>query len=144
MYEKILGIDMGERRIGLALSDGLGLLAHPLLTLPWKGVENLIKELNRIIDRESVKKLVIGVPFTMKGSHSAKTEQVKNIIEQLRQQLRVEIIEIDERLTTKMAERIFQSLGKQPSKNRDKIDQLAAVFILQTYLDQIHLLRRGE
>jgi putative holliday junction resolvase len=144
MYEKILGIDLGDRRIGLALSDGLGLLAHPLVTLPWKGTEALIKELNQIIDRESVRKLVIGVPFTMKGTHSAKTEQVKNIIEELRQQLGVEIIEMDERLTTKMAEKVFQSLGKKPSKNRDKIDQLAAVFILQSYLDQIQSLQKGE
>lgn len=144
MYEKILGIDLGDRRIGLALSDGLGLLAHPMVTLPWMGIEALIKELNQIIDRESVRKLVVGVPFTMKGTHSAKTEQVKNIIEELRQQLEVEIIEMDERLTTKMAEKVFQSLGKKPSKNRDKIDQLAAVFILQSYLDQIQLLQKGE
>ena len=142
MYEKILGIDLGERRIGLALSDGLGFLAHPLVTLPWKGTEALIKELNHIIERESVGKLVIGVPYTMRGTVSEKTEQVRRIIHELRQRLGVEIIEMDERLTTKMAEKVFQSLGKKPSKNRDKIDQLAAVFILQSYLDQLQSMQK--
>lgn len=136
MNQRILGIDIGERRIGLAISDTLGLFAHPFKTIIWKGFETFVKEITEIIASERIIKIVIGVPFTMRGSASAKTEEVKALIELLRQKINIEIIEVDERLTTRMAEKAYQALGKKPSKNRDRIDQVAAAYILQSFLDR--------
>jgi len=136
MHSKILGLDIGERRIGVAISDSLGFLAHPLTTIFWKGIDQLISEINVILSKEDISKLVVGMPITMKGSFSAKTEEVKKIIDEIRSRITIDVIEVDERLTTKMAEQAMQAVGKKPSKNRNKIDQIAAVYILQSYLDR--------
>jgi putative Holliday junction resolvase len=136
MGHKILAADIGERRIGLAISDELGMLAHPYQTLIWNGLKQFIVEIKQIITNEDIIKLVIGMPYTLKGELSEKTEEIKEICTEIRKQINIEVVEIDERLTTKMAERAFHAVGKKPSKNREKIDQIAAVFILQSYLDQ--------
>ncbi len=133
--KKILAIDIGEKRIGVALSDGLQMLAHPLKTLEWRGIETLIRELNQLIAEEDVERLIVGVPYTMQGSHSQRTEQILQMIEALRTQISVPIETADERLTTVMAEKALHRVGKKPSKHRKIIDQIAAVFILQNYLD---------
>ena len=79
---KILGLDIGEKRIGVAISDGLGLLAHPLKTLNWKGPEDLVKQLKELIEQNQVQALVAGIPFTMKGTDSQKTKEVKHKLAQ--------------------------------------------------------------
>lgn len=136
MRQKILAADIGERRVGLAISDELGLLAHPLQTLEWNGHNKFISEIKQIIENENILKLIVGIPYTLKGGFSKKTEEIKEICLQVRKQLDIEVIEIDERLTTKMAEQALHNVGKKPSKNRNKIDQVAAVYILQSYLDR--------
>ncbi|MBD3223223.1 MAG: Holliday junction resolvase RuvX [Caldithrix sp.] len=133
---KLLALDVGEKRIGLAISDGLGMFAHPLRTLYWKGIKNLIAELHMTIDEQNVEGIVIGIPYTLKGTVSKKTQEVIDIAEQLADALDVPVTQVDERLTTRMAERSLQRLGKKPSKTRDQIDQIAAVYILQSYLDK--------
>lgn len=136
MQKKILAVDIGERRVGLALSDELGMLAHPFKTLPWSGLANFITLINQIINSENIDKLVIGIPYTLNGGLSEKTKEIKELADQIRNQINVEVIEIDERLTTKMAMQALHAVGKKPSKNRNTIDQVAAVYILQSYLDR--------
>jgi putative Holliday junction resolvase len=136
MNHRILAADIGERRVGLALSDELGMLAHPFQTLEWIGLEKFINEIKQIINDKKVDKLVIGIPYTLSGGLSKKTEEIKEICNQVRNQINIDVIEIDERLTTKMAEQALHAVGKKPSKNRNKIDQVAAVYILQSYLDR--------
>jgi putative Holliday junction resolvase len=136
MQRKILAVDIGERRVGLALSDELGMLAHPFKTLQWSGLLNLITSIKQIITSENIDKLVIGIPYTLNGGLSEKTTEIKKIVDQIRNQIDVEVIEIDERLTTKMAIQALHAVGKKPSKNRNTIDQVAAVYILQSYLDR--------
>ncbi len=138
MQKKVLAADIGERRVGLALSDELGMLAHPFQTLNWSGVENFITAIKQIIAAENIDKLVIGIPYTLGGGLSKKTEEIKKISDQIRDRLDIEVIEIDERLTTKMAKQALHAVGKKPSKNRNKIDQVAAVYILQSYLDRLN------
>lgn len=138
MHRKILAADIGKRRVGLALSDELGLLAHPLQTLEWSGLKNFISKINLIIRDENVDKLVIGIPYTLKGGHSQKTDEIKEICSEVKKQINIEVVEVDERLTTKMAEQALHAVGKKPSKNRNKIDQVAAVYILQSYLDRLN------
>ncbi|MGD9488884.1 MAG: Holliday junction resolvase RuvX [Calditrichaceae bacterium] len=134
--KKILGLDIGERRVGVAISDGIGMFAHPLKTLQWKNVQLLAAELKMIIEEQNVDRVVIGIPFTMKGTSSKKTTEISDIADQLSILLDIEIIRIDERLTTQMAHQSLHAVGKKPSRNKDKVDQIAAVFILQTFLDK--------
>lgn len=136
MKQKIIALDIGEKRIGVAVSDALGMLAHPLKTIRWQGIDNLARELDTLVRELEADKIVVGMPFTLKGTTSQKTEQVYEICQGLRERLGVEIIEQDERLTTRMAENALHAVGKKPSRQRDKIDQIAAVYILQSYLDK--------
>ena len=131
-------MDIGERRVGLAVSDELGMLAHPFQTVQWNGLNNFVVTLKQIIADEKIAKLVVGIPYNLNGSLSKKTEEVKKISDQIKDKLGIEVIEIDERLTTKMAEQALHAVGKKPSKNRNKIDQVAAVYILQSYLDRLN------
>jgi len=136
MEKKYLGIDLGERRVGLAISDGLGLLAHPYRTIPWVSVSDFVQKLGQIIPEENITAVIAGVPYTMKGERSQKTIEILEIIADLRQHLDIPVIEIDERLTTRMAHDILRSAGRKPSRMRHAVDQVAAVLILQTFLDQ--------
>ncbi len=133
---RILALDIGEKRIGLAISDEMGLLAHPVKTLKWENKEKLVSDLEQIIREKNIIELVIGMPYNMKGLYSKKTEEIQEIKNFLASTLKISIVEEDERLTTKMAERTLHDLGKKPSRNRDKIDQIAAMHILQSYLDR--------
>ncbi len=135
MANKWLGIDLGDKRIGLAVSDALGMLAHPFRTLFFSKPVILIKELKQIITDEDIYGLVVGIPYTMKGTYSEKTKQVLEMVDFIKEQLSLPVMMIDERLTTKMAETSLHAVGKKSGKNRDIIDQIAAVHILQTYLD---------
>jgi len=132
---KILALDIGEKRVGLAISDELGIYAHPFETLFFTGIKNLIASLKEIIDSKKITEIVIGIPYTLKGTLSKKTEEILKIKKNISTEINIPIKEIDERLTTKMAEQTLQIVGKKPSKNRNIIDQIAAVHILQTYLD---------
>lgn len=134
---KILGLDIGSKRVGVAISDELAFLAHPLKTIPWKGYKIFAKEIENLINEHSITKIVVGVPYTLEGNFSQKTEEILRLIEKLRKRLTIPIVEIDESLSTKRAHDALHRVGKKPSKKRQQIDQIAAVFILQDYLDSI-------
>ncbi len=136
LKEKILALDIGSVRIGVAISDALGLLAHPLKTLKWVNKEALLNEVAGLLKENLVSVLVIGIPYTMKGTESEQTKNVLAISDFLKNTLDVQIELLDERLTTKLAENILKGVNKKASKNRDIIDQIAAANILQTYLDK--------
>lgn len=133
---RILALDIGEKRIGIAISDALGLFAHPHETLKWSGLDDLISYLIKTIQSKEITDLVIGIPYTLKGSKSKKTEEILKIKNDIAKSVHIPVHEIDERLTTKMASSTLHSLGKKPSKNRNIIDQIAATYILQSYLDK--------
>ena len=133
--EKILSLDLGTKRIGVAISDELGMLAHPFGVWAWKNINHLIKQLELTIKEQSINNLVVGVPWTLKGTASEKTEEVLKIIDTLNESLNIPVIKIDERLTSKMAQDSLKMMGKKPSRHKSKIDQISAVIILQSYLD---------
>ena len=99
MAVKVLGIDLGEKRVGVAISDALGMFAHPLVTLIWKNEETFINDIEKLATENAVEKIVVGVPYTMKGTRSAKTEEVLEIIEIMRNKLKIQIIEINSKYT---------------------------------------------
>lgn len=136
IHEIVLALDIGSVRIGIAISDALGFMAHPLNTLKWTNINNLVIDLNKIISEKNVKRLVVGLPLNMSGQHSRQTENVIKIVNDLTAKMNIPVETIDERLTTRMAEKMLQDVGKKASKNRHVIDQIAAVNILQMYLDK--------
>ena len=139
MSNQIIALDIGSVRVGVSISDGLGLLAHPLMTLKWRNLEVFTNDLEKLIIEKNIEVLVIGVPYTLKGEHSQQTKNILQIIDHLKTCLKIKIETIDERLTTKMAETILKNVGKKASKQRHIIDQIAAVNILQTYLDKTRI-----
>ena len=138
---RMLAIDLGEKRIGFAISDPMGIIAQPLCTVEWKGIDHLIKVLQDYIHEYIIEDIIIGIPYTLKGNLSDKTKDILNIKTKLEQRLQKKIIGVDERLTTQMANRSLRTMGRAPSRSKDKVDQLAAVFILQSYIDHCRIKR---
>jgi len=132
---RILAIDMGEKRIGLAVSDPTYTIAQPLRTIKFTSFKKLIEELMQIIELMEIEKIVIGMPITMKGTYSKKTREVIEIEKKLKHVIRIPIHMFDERRTTIQAQHTMRLSGKKPSQNRDKIDMIAASHLLQNFLD---------
>lgn len=132
-----LGLDLGSVTLGLALSDGLGLLAHPLVTLryPHNEMLTLIEPLSKIIVEHKVEKLVLGLPKHMNNDIGEKAEYCLKFKEILEDNFDLEVIMIDERWSTLSSLKMFTVSGVKANKRKAKIDQAAAVEILQRYLD---------
>lgn len=133
--ERYLGIDIGEKRVGLAVSDPTLTIAQPLKTLEFKTVQKLARDLQEVIDTLGISKMIVGLPITLKGTYSQKTHQIVELVEKLKEILGLPIELYDERLTTVQAHRTMQFLNKKPSRQKGQVDQLAAVHLLQNYLD---------
>lgn len=130
---KALGIDLGDVRIGLAISDDLGMLAHPLETLSAK--EKPIQNIARIVQEKQVQTIVLGLPRNMDGSYGPAAEKVKTFQEKLKAEVACKIVLWDERLTTVAAQKSLHQAGKNVKQSRSVIDQVAAQLILQSWLD---------
>lgn len=128
----ILGIDYGEKRIGLALSDPKEKLARRFMTLANKKTDNAVSEIARIIDEEDIYKIVVGLPVGFSGE-SGQTRAVKEFIEWLRAGVNIPVDIMNEALTSKMAEDNLHAAGVKDIKA--VLDQEAARIILQDYLD---------
>jgi putative Holliday junction resolvase len=144
MQEKILSIDFGLRRVGIAVSDSLGLLAHDRASLRYFSLDKLLKQLSGIIADEDIRKIVIGLPLLMNGSEGEMAERVREFGNQLAEKVGVPIILWDERFTSVQAERLLGERGVTFSRNKGEVDRLAAVFILQSYLDHLKLQEKSE
>jgi putative holliday junction resolvase len=130
----ILGIDFGLARIGLAISDELRLLAHPLKTLPAN--KEAIERIAEIIRERKIDKIVVGIPRHMSGEIGEAAKEALEFADKLRAEVSCPIETWDERLTTVAAERMLRGAGKKSRETRNIIDQVAAQMILQSYLDR--------
>lgn len=136
---RILGIDFGERRVGLALSDPTATLASPLPTLKRRaGRRPPLKALEEIARRHDVRAVVLGLPLALDGSETDWTRRVRKVGDALGARLGVPVHYVDERMTSVMAERAVRSLGlrKSERERKERIDAAAAVLILQRFLDR--------
>ena len=131
---KVLGIDYGLKRVGLAVSDPGGVMAFPLVTLVRKGREELFAELCRIVAAEGVELVVLGLPLGMDGSDTLTTRQVRNFAQSLARRLAVPIELVDERLSSVAAMDDLKRAGLARSRQGAALDQQAAVRILETFL----------
>lgn len=136
---RILCIDYGDARIGVAVSDPLGLIAQMLETIKWK--DDISKPLQRIaelVDSYGCEAIVIGIPRNMNGTAGQRELKTRDFIKLLEDRLPgIRIIPWDERLTTVMAQRTMHDMGIEAKKQKGRIDQMAAAFILQGYLDSL-------
>jgi putative Holliday junction resolvase len=130
---RILALDFGRARIGVAISDELQLLAHPLETIPAKGQPEL--RIAKIVNDKNVDHVVAGVPRQMDGQIGIAANEVLGFVEKLRTILPCPIVTWDERLTTAAAHRVLRDAGKKTRDTRGYVDQVAAQMILQSYLD---------
>jgi len=135
IMKRILGIDMGDARIGLALSDELGMLAHPLETVVVKDQRDPAEYIAKIIEREKVEVVVVGMPRNMNGTYGPAAEKTKAFAELLKAKSPCTIKFWDERLTTVAAQKSLHESGRNVKQGRAVIDQVAAQMILQGYLD---------
>ena len=131
---RILGIDVGEARIGLALSDELGMLAHPLQTITVKE-GGAIQRIADIIRKDKIEIVVIGLPRNMNGSYGPAADKVRDFGQKLKALAPCTLKFWDERLTTVAAQKSLHEAGRNTKESRKVIDQVAAQLILQGYLD---------
>ena len=132
---RALGIDLGEARIGLAISDELGMLAHPLETIHLKEVADPVARIAAIVARDKVYMIVLGMPRNMDGTYGPAAEKVRAFAERLRSACACEVKLWDERLTSVAAQRSLHEAGRNVKQSRAVIDQVAAQMILQGWLD---------
>ncbi len=130
---RILGIDHGSKRIGLAISDETGTLAQAI------GYVSSLQEVLRVAAERGAGKLLVGVPRRLDGSASEQTERALAFIAALKAATTLPVVEWDERLTTAQAERALIQGDVRRNKRKEKIDQLAAQLMLQSYLDAQNL-----
>lgn len=135
---RIMGLDVGDKTIGVALSDPLGWTAQGLKTVRRTGIKKDLQELGEIIEEYDVKKIVVGLPKNMNGTIGPQCQKVLEFNERLSKRFDdIEIIQWDERLTTVAAERTLIEADVGRKKRKEVIDKIAAVHILQGYLDRI-------
>ena len=132
--KRILGIDYGNRRVGIAISDELQLTAQPHKLLIRENDENLILDIKEIIHSHNIEKIVIGLPVLLDGSHSSQTKKTRKFISRIRQSSDLPIEKWEERLSTIEAGKILT--GTSINKKKENIDIISAQLILQSYLDK--------
>ncbi len=132
---RILGLDFGTRRIGVAISDGLMITAQGQDSIIRTDLARDLDEIKKIIKENDISEIVIGLPISMNGSYSAKTKEVVEFIDNLSKAVDIPIETWDERLTSLQAERTLLEADVSRHKRKMLSDKLAAQIILQTYMD---------
>jgi len=132
---RILGLDLGTKRIGVAISDPTGVLAQGLPTLGRDRQGRWLARLKNLVLEHQVIRIVVGLPMNMSGTEGPVAEEVRRLADILRNKLEVPVTLWDERLTTVAAERMFQETGVKMRRAKKHLDEVAAVLILQGYLD---------
>jgi len=132
---RVLAIDYGEVRVGIALSDPLRILATPFVVLKNDG--NLLENIKKIITEKQVSQIVLGLPINLKGKDSKKTEEIRKFYRKLKDYISLPIELVDERFTTYEANAELKKMGYSVKESRKVIDKIAASLILKSYLKQI-------
>jgi putative pre-16S rRNA nuclease len=130
-----MALDVGGRRIGVALSDTTRVLASPLTTLRAEPRDRVLSEIAALVQRHEVAEVVVGLPLTLSGEIGPQAHLIQLFVELLKGVLTAPIHMFDERLTTIAAERMMLDLGMKPEQRKARIDEVAASIILQDFLD---------
>jgi putative Holliday junction resolvase len=133
IISRTLGLDVGDARIGLALSDPLGIIASPLTIITRKNIEADIQSIVAIAEKNDVGRIIVGLPFSMDGSLGSQADKVRAFADEFARHTAIPLEYRDERLSTVAAKRILQETRKTNRETR--YDAAAAALILQTYLE---------
>jgi putative holliday junction resolvase len=134
---RILALDHGTVRIGVAVSDELKLIAQPLEFIPAEPFDGVLARLRQLVAEKQVELLLVGMPRNMDGSFGPAAEKVTRFIEALKPALTVPIKTLDERLTSVQANRLLLQANVRRDQRRQKVDKMAAAILLQSYLDSL-------
>ncbi len=133
-----LGLDIGDKRIGVALSDSQGILASPFTIINRKDERLDIEAITGIISQKQVEQIIVGLPRSMDGSIGKQAEKVKAFTQKLCEHTDLPVQFRDERLTTVSAKRLRQAVNRKKTREKVRYDAIAAALILQGYLDEAH------
>ena len=137
MKNRIMGLDYGEARTGVAISDLLGITAQGLESIAHGNNEKmLLNRIGEIITEYPIEKIVIGYPLNMNATKGPRAEKTDKFIEKLKNRFKIEVIKMDERLTTVSAHRTMTELSVNKDKKKKIVDTISAQYILQMYLDK--------
>lgn len=134
---RILALDHGTVRIGVAISDELKMIAQPLEFIPAEPFDEFIERLKEIISEKPVELIIVGMPRNMNGSYGPATEKVQAFIEKLKGAIPTPIKTLDERLTSAQANRLLIQADVRRDKRKQSVDKMAAAILLQSHLDSI-------
>jgi len=134
---RILGLDIGDSRIGVAISDPVEIIATPLTVITRDDDNTAIAAIGQLVGQYDVKRIVIGLPYSLDGSIGRQANKVKDFVDKLSQSTSARIELRDERLSTVAAERLLRGAGNKKARRRSYLDAAAAAFILQGYLDSL-------
>ena len=134
--KRTLAVDHGDRFVGLAVTDPLGLTAQGLPTLDVGSEEETLKEIEDICHTLDIVRIVVGYPINMDGSEGPQAVKVRQFGERLGERSGLPVLYRDERMTSQQALRVMQDLGKKTKNNKEKINEIAAVLILEEYLHE--------
>lgn len=132
--ERLLALDIGERRIGVAISDEMGMIASPLMTVQTSG--NVVEEMRNLIAKYNVARIVVGLPIGLSGREGPQARIVRGVADKLAKSLEIDIVYSDERMSSAVAEQALISQKTRRDKRKQHIDNMAAAVILQGYLDE--------
>ena len=132
---RILALDWGTVRVGAALSDGLGTLATPYDTFPAKPQIELVRRIRSVVEKEVVQRIIIGLPLNMDGSEGGSAKDARKFADLIQSEIGIPVELVDERLSSFEAERRLREIGRKPSRDKGRVDRVAAALLLQEYLD---------
>ncbi len=133
---RVLGVDAGERRIGLAVSDGSGLIASPLDVLTLEGDEDPVERVLECARKVDAECIVVGMPIDLRGEQGVAAQKMDEFVQKLRSATDLPVEVSDERMTSAVAVRAMQEAGLTERDRRGQVDKVAAALILQTWLDR--------
>ena len=137
--KRLLGLDIGNKTIGVSVSDPLGITAQGVTTIKRASKVEDVEALKALIDKYDVEKLTVGLPKNMNNTLGFQAKRTMNYADYLKEALNMEIVYVDERLTTSGAEAVLIEGGVRRENRKKHVDKLAATLILQMYLDQMSL-----
>jgi putative Holliday junction resolvase len=132
---QMLGLDLGERRVGVALSDPHGIVASPLVQLTVRGRRDLVAAVARLVAEHGVERVVVGLPLLADGTRGEQARRVDATVAVLREALTVPVVAWDERFSTQDADEAMRQAGLRPDRRKARRDKVAAALILQAYLE---------
>lgn len=149
MKNRLIGLDVGDKTIGVAVSDPLMITAQGVTTIERIGARKDCDKIIGYIKEYDAKTVVCGLPLMLDGTDSPQTEKVRAFAELLQNKMRssaikAELVFMDERFTTKIAESVMMETGMKRKERKEFVDKQAAVIILQSYIDKLHFKERND